>query len=99
MDKTTVFDYYYGDASSQFFLSDSPPARRGRPVQKPIHRCQATGELDTGKKSIGLIERVKQGQGRPAKTHAKRFITRAIPPQTKEPQPVPRLPIIGRKLY
>ena len=30
-------------------------------------------ELDTGKKGFGLIERVKQGQGRPAKIYVKRF--------------------------
>ena len=34
-------------------------------------------ELDTGKKGFGLIERVKQGQGRPTKIYVKRFTTRA----------------------
>ena len=33
-------------------------------------------ELDTGKKGFGLIERVKQGQGRPTKIYVKRFTTR-----------------------
>lgn len=55
-------------------------------------------ELDTGK-GIGLIERVKQGQGRPAIIYVKQFTTQAIPtpepPQTPVPQETPRLPIIG----
>ena len=37
-------------------------------------------ELDVGK-GIGLIERVKQGQGKPARIYVKRFTTTAIPPQ------------------
>lgn len=51
-------------------------------------------ELDTGK-GFGLIERVKQGQGKPARIYVKRFTTRAIPPQPAAPQAVPRLPIFG----
>ena len=51
-------------------------------------------ELDTGK-GFGLIERVKQGQGRPTKIFVKRFATREIPPKPAAPQPIPRLPIIG----
>lgn len=47
-------------------------------------------ELDVGK-GIGLIERKKQGQGKPAKIYVKRFTTRAIPPQPPVPQAVPRL--------
>ena len=45
-------------------------------------------ELDTGKKGFGLIERVKQGQGRPTKIYVKRFTTRAIPPQPAVPQDI-----------
>ena len=52
-------------------------------------------ELDTGK-GIG---RVKQGQGKPTRIYIKRFNSRKIPPQPVEPQPVPRPPKIGRKLY
>lgn len=37
-------------------------------------------ELDTGK-GCGLIERVKQGQGRPTIIYVKRFTTQQIPPQ------------------
>ena len=37
-------------------------------------------ELDTGK-GFGLIERVKRGQGRPAKIYVKRFTTGEKPPQ------------------
>ena len=53
-------------------------------------------ELDTGK-GFGLIERVKQGQGKPAKVYVKRFTTKTVPPSSPEPEqePPPRLPIIG----
>ena len=45
------------------------------------------GELDT-RKGIGLIERIKQGQGKPTKLYVKRFTTREIPPRpVKEPDP------------
>lgn len=47
-------------------------------------------ELDT-KKGVGLIERIKQGQGKPTKIFVKRFTTRAIPPQP-EPNPTPTPP-------
>lgn len=36
-------------------------------------------ELDKGK-GIGLIERIRQGQGKPTKIYVKRFTTRDIPP-------------------
>ena len=36
-------------------------------------------ELDTGKTGFGLIERVKQGQGRPAKIYVKKFVTTDVP--------------------
>ncbi len=52
-------------------------------------------ELDGGKNGFGLIERVKQGQGRPTKIFVKRFTTRAIPPKPTTPEPVPRLPVFG----
>ncbi|WP_243144345.1 replication initiator protein A [Flavonifractor plautii] len=52
-------------------------------------------ELDTGK-GIGLIERVKQGQGRPAKIYVKQFTTTEIPqppaPPPEPEEPNPRLP-------
>ena len=51
-------------------------------------------ELDAGN-GFGLIERVKQGQGRPTKIYVKRFTTREKPPQPAVPQNVPRLPIFG----
>lgn len=53
-------------------------------------------ELDTGK-GIGLIERVKQGQGKPARIYVKQFSTRAVPEQTPAPQEIPRLPIFGNQ--
>ena len=46
-------------------------------------------ELDTGKKGFGLIERVKQGQGRPTKIYVKRFTTRAVPPPPLRPRTFP----------
>lgn len=52
-------------------------------------------ELDSTAKGFGLIERVKQGQGKPTKIYVKRFTTREIPPQPVEPQGIPRLPIFG----
>ena len=43
-------------------------------------------ELDK-KKGIGLIERVKQGQGRPTKLYVKRFTTRTAPSKPAPPPP------------
>ncbi len=51
-------------------------------------------ELDTGN-GFGLIERVKQGQGRPTKIYVKRFTTREKPPKPAPAQDIPRLPIFG----
>lgn len=45
-------------------------------------------ELDT-KKGIGLVERVKQGQGKPTKIYVKRFTTGAVPPRPSRPSPPP----------
>ena len=47
-------------------------------------------ELDT-RKGVGLIERIKQGQGKPTKLYVKRFTTREIPPQP-EKQSNPPMP-------
>ena len=49
-------------------------------------------ELDTGK-GIGLIERIRQGQGKPTKLYVKRFTTRTIPPKPAPPAPDLFLPI------
>ena len=46
-------------------------------------------ELDNGKTGFGLIERIRQGQGRPTKIYVKRFTTRAVPPPPPEPVPEP----------
>ena len=43
-------------------------------------------ELDT-KKGVGLIERIKQGQGKPTKIYVKRFTTRELPSDTAELSP------------
>lgn len=51
-------------------------------------------ELDASK-GFGLIERVKQGQGRPTKIYVKRFTSREKPPQPPATQDIPRLPIFG----
>ena len=48
-------------------------------------------ELDRGK-GIGLIERIKQGQGRPTKLYVKRFTTRTAPPKPAPPTPCDFLP-------
>lgn len=50
-------------------------------------------ELDTGR-GFGLIERVRQGQGRPTKIYVKRSTT-GEKPQFAAPQEIPRLPIFG----
>lgn len=46
-------------------------------------------ELDSGKRGFGLIERIRQGQGRPTKIYVKRFTTRAVPPPPPDPAPEP----------
>ena len=49
-------------------------------------------ELDTGR-GVGLIERKRQGQGKPTRIYVKRFTTREIPPkQEKSPETAPPLP-------
>ena len=49
-------------------------------------------ELDTGK-GVGLIERKRQGQGKPTRIYVKRFTTREIPPkQENSPETAPLLP-------
>ena len=50
-------------------------------------------ELDTGK-GVGLIERIKQGQGKPTRIYVKRFTTQELPPQP-EKQPEPPAPPPG----
>lgn len=49
-------------------------------------------ELDT-KKGVGLIERIKQGQGKPTKIYVKRFTIRTAPPKSAPPPPEPFAPI------
>ena len=50
-------------------------------------------ELDKAK-GAGLIERVRQGQGKPTKLYVKRFTTREIPPKKDEPPaPIPEVEI------
>ena len=48
-------------------------------------------ELDK-KKGIGLVERIKQGQGRPTKLYVKRFTTRTVPKNPAPPPPEPFTP-------
>lgn len=47
-------------------------------------------ELDTGK-GCGLIERVKQGQGRPTKIYVKRFTAHRVSAPSTESEPVPEV--------
>ena len=142
VDGSTVFDYYYGDESSQFSFYRIPrqlvagqqfkkistdakllygllldrmglSARNGwyddagrvyifytlDEIQEDLNcghekAVKLLSELDTDK-GCGLIERVKQGQGRPTKIYVKRFTTRRVPAETPAPQETPRLPKIG----
>ena len=48
-------------------------------------------ELDSGKCGFALIERVKQGQGRPAKIYVKKFTTTDVP-EAPSPAPIPDFP-------
>ena len=50
------------------------------------------GELDTAK-GIGLIERVRQGQGKPTRIYVRQFTTTTVPPSSKD---VPELPMNSR---
>ena len=51
-------------------------------------------ELDKAK-GAGLIERVRQGQGKPTKIYVKRFTTREVPPKKEEiPAPIPEVEIL-----
>ena len=51
-------------------------------------------ELDTVK-GIGLIDRVKQGQGKPTRIYVKRFTTQELPPQPeKELEPPAPPPVV-----
>lgn len=54
-------------------------------------------ELEGGKTGFGLIERVKQGLGRPAKIYVKRFVEHREPPKASEPQDTPDLPDTRRQ--
>ncbi len=49
-------------------------------------------ELDT-KKGVALVERIKQGQGKPTKLYVKRFTTRTIPQKPAPQPPGPVAPI------
>ena len=136
MSEIQVFDYYYGDESSQFSFYRIPrllirdkrfsklstdakllyglmldrmglSARNGwydsegrvyiyyplEEVQQDMNcghdkTTKLLVELDGGK-GFGLIERVRQGQGRPTKIYVKRFTTREIPPPPSPPQGTP----------
>lgn len=51
-------------------------------------------DLDT-KKGVGLIRRVRQGQGKPTKLYVKRFTTGAVPSQPAPPEQSPFTPFSG----
>ena len=132
MAESMIYDYYYGDESSQFsfyriprqlvtgqqFKKISTDAKllygllldrmglsarncwyddAGRvyifytldEIQEDLNcghekAVKLLSELDTDK-GCGLIERVKQGQGRPTKIYVKRFTTRRVPAETPAP--------------
>ena len=142
MAENMIYDYYYGDESSQFSFCRIPrqlitgqhfkkvstdakllygllldrmglSARNGwyndagrvyifytlDEIQEDLScghekAVKLLPELDADK-GCGLIERVKQGQGRPAKIYVKRFTTRQITAESLAPQELPRLPKIG----
>ena len=142
MAENMIYDYYYGDESSQFSFYRIPrqlitgqqfkkvstdakllygllldrmglSARNGwyddagrvyiyytlDEIQEDINcghekAVKLLSELDTDK-GCGLIERMKQGQGKPTKIYVKRFTTRQVTAETIAPQGVPRLPKIG----
>lgn len=142
MAESMIYDYYYGDESSQFSFYRIPrqlvtgqqfkkistdakllygllldrmglSARNGwyddagrvyifytlDEIQEDLNcghekAVKLLSELDTDK-GCGLIERVKQGQGRPTKIYVKRFTTRQITAEPLAPQETPRLPKIG----
>lgn len=142
MAENMIYDYYYGDESSQFSFYRIPrqlitgqhfkkvstdakllygllldrmglSARNGwyddagrvyifytlDEIQEDLScghekAVKLLSELDADK-GCGLIERVKQGQGRPAKIYVKRFTTRQITAESLAPQELPRLPKIG----
>ena len=48
-------------------------------------------DLDT-RKGVGLINRIKQGQGKPTKLYVRRFTTGSVPPQPPQPEKPPFIP-------
>lgn len=51
-------------------------------------------DLDT-KKGVGLLRRVRQGQGKPSKLYVKRFTTGVVPSQSAPPEQPPFTPFSG----
>lgn len=55
---------------------------------------EAAAELDKAK-GAGLIERIRQGKGKPTKIYVKRFTTREVPPKKEEiPAPISEVEIL-----
>lgn len=52
-------------------------------------------ELGSGKRGFGLIERIRQGLGRPAKIYVKRFTARNTSSQSIEPKDVSLTPVLN----
>ncbi|WP_299967806.1 hypothetical protein [uncultured Oscillibacter sp.] len=84
MPEIILSDYFCGDESVEEICEDMTCGR-----DKAMKRL---AELDT-KKGVGLIERIKQGQGKPTKIYVKRFTTRTAPPKPAPPPPEPFAPI------
>lgn len=76
---------WYDDQSRVYiyYTADEIRADMGRGNDKAL---KLLSELDT-KKGVGLIERIKQGQGKPTKIYVKRFTTRELPADTAESSP------------
>ena len=83
---------WYDDAGRVYiyYTADEIRADMGCGNDKAL---KLLSELDT-KKGVGLIERIKQGQGKPTKIYVKRFTKRELPADTAEPSP--QCPDTGR---
>ncbi len=69
-------------------------------IQEDLGCCHDTAtklltELGSGKRGFGLIERIRQGPGRPAKIYVKRFTARNPSPQSIEPKDVLPTPVLS----
>ena len=80
MSDTIIYYYYYGDEAEEFNYFRIPRLLITNPRFKFLSaEAKLLSKLDTSR-GVGLVERVKQGQGKPTKLYVKRFTTRELPP-------------------